>query len=894
MKPEEEKEADLGDANYDEFSGYSGSLFQKGSFDKDDDDADRIYDLVDARMETRRKKARDAQEKLDIAKMRAETPNLTQQFSDLKRELGKLSEEEWMQLPGAQERLKAKRVKKESYSNIPDQIIMGGGGMSLPPGMPGASMTDIGDAKKAVLAVSLDKEASSVGVDPEGYLSDMISQSASSMAATGAADIAEVKKARLLFKSVTKSDPTNATGWIAAARLEEVSGNLPEAKALIARALGHCPQSEDLWLTAVRLEPVPDKAKSIVANGIRQIPKSVKLWTEAANQEEKTENKIRVFQKALEIVPTSVQLWKQLINLTARQAEALLLLARAVECCPTSEELWLTYAKLSDFQAAQKILNEARRTIPTSVSIWISAAELAESMGADERVLEGILGKAIDSLAKNGVVVEKRGWIELAVKCNSTKTPGVLASVVIKRWVESDLQVNSPKDVKHALFADYEFALQQSGAASGIVAESILHTAVTATPLSERKGIWIKLISRISEKKSENVQKLQFLYENAVKACSHSEVLWLMWAKFLWVDTLNGTAAREVLKRAMEAIDDSEDIYIAAVKLEETVSTDGARSLLSVARSKCPTSCRLWIKSAQLERGEGKTDAVMEICGEAIARISKNPDLFKLWTIGCHALMEAGRLEEAKEWISRACDAVPTKPAVWLVAADVAIAEQDCNRARSILERGRNRLAGDENLWYKGFIVEELGAGPTSPSARVYLSRALQACPNSGLLWSCAIASEPVATRHPKCLDALKRCPENPLVVGAVAKFFWIEKLQLEKARKWFLNAIQLDGGFGEVWADYFAFEVSQGDENAFNVESAIAQLAKLDAQTVNKGLEWNQFRKRVDNWRKSLMHLVTDFVFARYPHIAEGVGKSPVVAAAVSEALAQSISSKV
>ncbi len=41
---EEEDEPDLNDANYDEFNGYGGSLFSKDPYDKDDEEADRVYE----------------------------------------------------------------------------------------------------------------------------------------------------------------------------------------------------------------------------------------------------------------------------------------------------------------------------------------------------------------------------------------------------------------------------------------------------------------------------------------------------------------------------------------------------------------------------------------------------------------------------------------------------------------------------------------------------------------------------------------------------------------------------------------------------------------------------------------------------------------------------------
>jgi pre-mRNA-processing factor 6 len=45
----------LNDANYDEEFGYSGSLFAKDPYDKDDEEADAIYHAVDMRQDEKRK-----------------------------------------------------------------------------------------------------------------------------------------------------------------------------------------------------------------------------------------------------------------------------------------------------------------------------------------------------------------------------------------------------------------------------------------------------------------------------------------------------------------------------------------------------------------------------------------------------------------------------------------------------------------------------------------------------------------------------------------------------------------------------------------------------------------------------------------------------------------------
>lgn len=42
------------------------------------------------------------------------------------------------------------------------------------------------------------------------------------------AEISDIKKARLLLKSVISTNPRHAPGWIAAARLEEVAGKLQQ------------------------------------------------------------------------------------------------------------------------------------------------------------------------------------------------------------------------------------------------------------------------------------------------------------------------------------------------------------------------------------------------------------------------------------------------------------------------------------------------------------------------------------------------------------------------------------------------------------------------------------------------------------------------------------------
>ncbi|KAM9943635.1 hypothetical protein ACTFIT_007033 [Dictyostelium discoideum] len=60
--------------------------------------------------------------------------------------------------------------------------------------------------------------------DPKGYLTDLRSKRIASDAEVG-----DIKKARLLFKSATTSNPKHSPSWIAAAKLEVLAGKIVDA-----------------------------------------------------------------------------------------------------------------------------------------------------------------------------------------------------------------------------------------------------------------------------------------------------------------------------------------------------------------------------------------------------------------------------------------------------------------------------------------------------------------------------------------------------------------------------------------------------------------------------------------------------------------------------------------
>lgn len=95
-------------------------------------------------------------------------------------------------------------------------------------------------------------------VDPKGYLTDL-----KSMKIASDADISDIKKARLLLKSVIQTNPKHAPGWIAAARLEEVAVRAAPAQ-------GHAPSPRPCSLVRRRAES-PGRSCSVAwAHGGRR------------------------------------------------------------------------------------------------------------------------------------------------------------------------------------------------------------------------------------------------------------------------------------------------------------------------------------------------------------------------------------------------------------------------------------------------------------------------------------------------------------------------------------------------------------------------------------------------------------------------------------------------
>ncbi|VFQ86151.1 unnamed protein product [Cuscuta campestris] len=838
---------------FDEFEGNDVGLFASAEYDEDDKEADAIWEAIDQRMDSRRKDRREARLKQEIEKYRASNPKITEQFADLKRKLHTMSTHEWDSIPEIGDySLRNKKKRFESFVPVPDTLLekarqekehvtaldpksRGVGGTETPWSQtPVADLTAMGEGRGTVLEVRLDRILDSVTgqtvVDPKGYLTDL-----KSMKITSDAEISDIKKARLLLKSVTTTNPKHPPGWIAAARLEEVAGKLQVARQLIKKGCEECPKSEDIWLEACRLAS-PGEAKAVIASGIKVNPTSVKLWLEATKLEEDDSNKSRVLRKGLEHIPNSVRLWKAVVEL-ANEEDARLLLQRAVECCPLHVELWLALAKLENYDNAKKVLNKAREKLPKEPAIWITAARLEEANGNTTTVLK-IIERGIRALQREGLEIDRESWMKEAEGCEragSVLTCQAIITNTVGLGVEEE-------DRKRTWVADAEECKKRGSIET---ARQIYSHALTV--FRTKKSIWLKAAQL--EKSHGTRESLDALLRKAVTYIPNAEVLWLMGAKEKWLAG-DVPAARAILEEAFAAIPDSEEIWLAAFKLEfENKETERARKLLAKARDRIPGAERVWMKSAIVERELGNIEEEKFLLDDGLKRF---PSFFKLWLMRGQLEERLGNLENAKSTYESGLQNCPNCIPLWLSLAKLEERiSGGLSKARAVLTMARKKNPKNPQLWLAAVRAEARHG--YKKEADVLMAKALQECPTSGILLAASIEMAPRPQRKSKSSDAYKKCNQDAYVLAAIAKLFWNDR-KVDKARTWFNRAVTIAPDIGDFWALFYRFEEQFGSEDTRN-----EVLRKCVAAEPKHGEKWQSIAKAVEN-----SHKPTDQVLQR------------------------------
>ncbi|CAK7563132.1 MAG: U4/U6 x U5 tri-snRNP complex subunit Prp1 [Sporothrix epigloea] len=856
---EDEKDDGADDERYQDPDNEVG-LFSGGIYEKDDEEADRIWQEVDEKMARRRQKQRETREQAELEEYERLNPTVKAQFADLKRSLGTVSEEEWQNLPDVKDmtgRMKREReARRQRFYAVPDSVLAAardggelgttvvddGAASEANGGNKDGTMTNfakIGAARDKVLQAHLDQAShqtngtstvlgTSTSVDPRGYITSL-----NKLESAEKVSVSDVDFARKLLKSAVESNPTSAPGWIAAARVEELAGKIVAARNVIARGCQNCPKSEDVWLENIRLNENRN-AKIIAAEAIKANRRSVRLWVEAMKLETEPLSKKRVVRKALDHLPESEALWKEAVNLEENPDDARLLLAKATELIPASIDLWLALARLETPKNAKAVLNKARKAVPTSHEIWIAAARLQEQLGEGNK--GNVMKSAVQSLAKESAMPKREEWIAEAEKCEEEGAV-ITCGNIIRETLGWGLDEDD--DRKDTWKDDARDSINRGRYET---ARAIYAYALRVFVNS--RTLWLAAVD-LERNHGTKIALFQVL-ERAVEACPHSEVLWMMLAKErLLAGELD--EARRILGRAFKQNPNNEDIWLAAVKLEaENGFHDQARQLLATARQNAPTD-RVWMRSVAFERQLGNSDAALDLVQEALQLF---PGAAKLWMIKGQIYEHLGKLPQAREAYSTGVKAVPGSVPLWLLFARLEERSGTVVKARSVLDRARQAVPKSPELWCELVRIERRAGNMAQ--AKALMASALKQMPKSGLLWSERIwFLEPRTQRKPLSLEAIKQVDNDPQLFVAVARIFWGER-KLERAQNWFEKALVLDADIGDSWAWYYKFLLQHG-----TAEKRADVISKCVMNDPRHGEHWQATAKDPKNASKNVEEIL-------------------------------------
>jgi pre-mRNA-processing factor 6 len=257
--------------------------------------------------------------------------------------------------------------------------------------------------------------------------------------------------------------------------------------------------------------------------------------------------------------------------------------------------------------------------------------------------------------------------------------------------------------------------------------------------------------------------------------------------------------------------------------------------------------------------------------------ISRFPNAAKLYMIGGQISADdlpkaRASLDKARKFYQNGLNQCPTNTTLWILAsrleekvsafASEADMAAGVTKARGLLEIGRIKNPKNACLWLEAVRLERRSGNQKLADA--LMAKALQECPSDGSLLAENIYMSPRVQQKSKSADAIKRCPEDPRVIAAVASLFASDR-KIEKARKWFDRAVLLDPDLGDSWARFYAFELRINDQDRLEaIRKRCVQAAPRHGEL------WAQVLKEVSNRTRStsdILEMVSKKIISETVH---------------------------
>lgn len=613
-----------------------------------------------------------------------------------------------------------------------------------------STLEQMGEIRSSYMSLKLNQISDNVGgqtvVNPQGYLTELKALNTLQMTDTKTIQNAEktfkailssnpynplawfglarlkeksgkVKKAKSILISGCEFCPKDVNLWIEAARMHPRQ----EAKAILIKAIEECPESIELWLKAADYEQDIESKRKIYAKALQTNSNSTILW-----------------QKLIELAREH----EGGNDEKSGNQEVIRLLKDAVSNCPQSVDLWLAYANLQPYESAKVTLNEAREKNPGSKKIWIRAARLEELNGKTKMVSK-IVKRTFAEMKSLGVVVSFEEWRKEAIECDNVGCKltcrEIVTQVLTERFLSTESSsfnaefVNDTQLTEHCLeqiqmfikdkafecarsvyeflvslesqrknefvwtrYVEFERELCISSSTSNTNTNNIKDDSCNDSNTNKRQQQCKQEIcdtaraqtnlDNIATIRRNNDMLMQVLKRSIdVSNCYKCVSLWLALAS---EHSMSGNIdeARGILIKALEANPDSEEIIIAAVKLEfKSNNFVEARRIL---RDACSTakSAQLYYQWASLELECGVTNRALELINEACSEFKCNSELFLL---GGQIEEECKQNDAARKRYSEGLKHSPNCCQLWLSLARLDEKMGSIPKARSIFEMSR-------------------------------------------------------------------------------------------------------------------------------------------------------------------------------------------------------------
>lgn len=803
-----------------------------GAGDKEDEEADAIYKSIDDRLKMRGKK-RVRVDDQDVSNLE----KISQQFVDLKKDLGSISEVQWANLPEVGDLTKRnKRLRDEANKNrvnyaAPDSLLtgLGGGGTD--------SSVDIGaltEQRSNLLRSKIDAnfDMESDAVNQDDYLKEI--------SALDNTNEEEVNRINTILSSYTKADPSKPEGWIARARLEEFRKNFENARKIIRQGCDNCPRDEEIWLENVRLNQHDVKhSKIIIADAVRLNSKSLKLWMKAMDLEQETFNKKRILRKALESLPTAEPLWAALLELEEDEDDMRKILEKALELIPGSQAFWLKLIGLQSYEDAKSTLNRARKALGgDNVHIWLTAVKLEFSNNPQSDKV----GKLIKKAFKECSSVTRDEWFDFAVKFEDDGltylTTLLVSEIMTLEDHDYDVWIEDSKK-----YEDHVFVLK-----------TILNQIVIHFP--KKIGVWRRLIQLY--KKHFHRDELYAVFENIIDILPKNALFWLMYSKEMWKNAGDVGKAKEILQRAISGpLPTNTDIWCAMIKLETTEKNfEHVTELFKEAKSKLHNE-RIWYKFVTFQRQTGDIDAALKTVDEGLIKF---PESWKMYLQKSQMLLEKGDTSNARSALNVGTRSVPSSYQLWIALARVDEKLGQIAKARSDLDLGLLKVKASkddictEHVWLEKLELERRNGNQAQVG--VILTKALKEFPSSSLLWTFQLKYQTKKSQRKTLYqDALKATDNNVRILILIGVNFWVDG-KFDKAQRWFERSVLADEDYGDAWAWMYNFmtkrrQLGAGDEE---YDDFVRKFMEVEPR---HGDVWPIVAKRVDNMDKEPLEIM-------------------------------------